>query len=133
FIVDQGTKILREAGVERALINAGGDMSGVGRRPDGRPWRVGGQDPDQPSSIRYIMPLDDRSVVTSGDYQRYFMVGNERYHHLIDPSTGYPARGLRSVTIVGDNPAVCDAISTAVFVLGWDEGRALVERLPGIE
>lgn len=133
FIVDQGTKILREAGVERALINAGGDISVVGRRPDGRPWRVGVQDPDQPSSIRYIMPLDDRSVVTSGDYQRYFMVGNERYHHIIDPSTGYPARGLRSVTIVGDNPAVCDAISTAVFVLGWDEGRALVERLPGIE
>lgn len=133
FIVDQGTKILREAGVERALINAGGDISVVGRRPDDRPWRVGVQDPDQPSSIRYIMPLDDRSVVTSGDYQRYFMVGNERYHHIIDPSTGYPARGLRSVTIVGDNPAVCDAISTAVFVLGWDEGRALVERLPGIE
>jgi len=133
FIVDQGIKLLREAGVERALINAGGDISVIGRRPDGMPWRVGVQDPDQPSSIRFILPLDDQSVVTSGDYQRYFMVGNERYHHIIDPSTGYPARGLRSVTIVGDDPAVCDALSTAVFVLGWEKGRTLVEALPGIE
>lgn len=133
FIVGQGIEILRDAGVERALINAGGDISVVGRRPDGRPWRVGVQDPDQPSSIRYVLPLDDQSVVTSGDYQRYFTVEGVRYHHIIDPFTGYPARGLRSVTIVGDDPAMCDAISTAVFVLGWAEGRALVERLPGVE
>jgi len=133
FIVSQGIAILRTARMDRALINAGGDISVVGRRPDGRPWRVGVQDPDQANQIRYILPLDDQSVVTSGDYQRYFTVDGVRYHHIIDPSTGYPARGLRSVTIVGADPAVCDAISTAVFVRGWEEGRALVERLPGVE
>ena len=129
FIIHQATAILREAQVDRSMVNAGGDISVVGRRPDGRPWRVGVQDPEDPRSIRYVLPLDDQSVVTSGDYQRYFVVDGVRYHHIIDPFTGYPARGLRSVTIVGDNPAVCDAISTAVFVLGW-EGRALVESLP---
>ncbi|HHT43658.1 MAG TPA: FAD:protein FMN transferase [Firmicutes bacterium] len=133
FIIHQATAILREAQVDRSMVNAGGDISVVGRRPDGRPWRVGVQDPEDPRSIRYVLPLDDQSVVTSGDYQRYFVVDGVRYHHIIDPFTGYPARGLRSVTIVGDNPAVCDAISTAVFVLGWERGRALVESLPGVE
>jgi len=133
FIVGRAVEILREAGVERALVNAGGDIAVVGRRPDGNPWRVGVQDPDEPTNIRFILPLDDQSVVTSGDYQRFFTVDGVRYHHILDPRTGYPARGLRSVTIVGADPAVGDAISTAVFVLGWEGGRALVERLPGVE
>lgn len=133
FIVDAATARLREAKVKRAIINAGGDISVIGRRPDDLPWRVGVQDPDQPSRIRWILPLDDESVVTSGDYQRYFMEDGQRWHHIIDPRTGYPARGLRSVTIVGEKSAVSDALSTAVFVLGWEEGRALVEKLPGVE
>ena len=133
FIVDYGTRLLREAKVQRAIVNAGGDISVIGRRPDGVPWRVGVQDPDQPSEIRWILPLDDQSVVTSGDYQRYFIYEDQRYHHIIDPRTGYPARGLHSVTIVGEDSAVCDALSTAVFVLGWEEGRTLVEKLPEVE
>ena len=71
FIVGRAVEILREAGVERALVNAGGDIAVVGRRPDGNPWRVGVQDPDEPTNIRFILPLDDQSVVTSGDYQRF--------------------------------------------------------------
>lgn len=133
FVVDGGIKILRKAKVQRSIINAGGDISVIGRRPDGEPWRVGVQDPDLPSDIRWILPLDDRSVVTSGDYQRYFTEDGQRYHHIIDPKTGYPARGLRSVTVVGENGAICDAISTAVFVLGWEQGRQLVESLDNVE
>ncbi|HBG02516.1 MAG TPA: hypothetical protein DDW87_13275 [Firmicutes bacterium] len=133
YIVDRGTELLRQGKVQRSIINAGGDISTIGRRPDDMPWRVGVQDPEQPSEIRWILPLDDSSVVTSGDYQRYFMQDDVRYHHIIDPRDGYPARGLRSVTIVGADSVTCDALSTAVFVLGWEEGRALVEKLPEIE
>lgn len=133
YIVDGGIKLLRKAKVHRALINAGGDISVIGRRVDGEPWRVGVQNPDLPSDIRWILPLDDRSVVTSGDYQRYFIRDEQRYHHILDPKTGYPAEGLRSVTVVGENGAICDALSTAIFVLGWDKGRELVESLDGLE
>lgn len=133
FIVDNGTALLRQGKVQRSIINAGGDISVIGRRPDNEPWRVGVQDPDLPSDIRWILPLDNRSVVTSGDYQRYFIQDGQRWHHIIDPKTGYPARGLKSVTIVGGDAATSDALSTAVFVLGMEEGRALVEKSPNIE
>lgn len=133
YIIDAGTAILRDAQVERSIINAGGDISVIGRRPDNLPWRVGVQNPENPAEIRWILPLDDESVVTSGDYQRYFLVDGQRYHHIIDPRTGFPARELTSVTIVGENSATCDALSTAIFVLGWEEGRALVENLPDVE
>ncbi len=133
YVIDRGRQNLRDANVTRAFINAGGDISAIGRRPDRQPWRVGVQNPEKPEEIRWILPLDDESVVTSGDYQRFFTYENERYHHIIDPRTGYPARGVISVTIVGENSATCDALSTAVFVLGWEEGRPLVERLPDVE
>ena len=133
YIIDIGTNILREADVERSIINAGGDISAIGRRPDNLPWRVGVQNPENPAEIRWILPLDDESVVTSRDYQRYFTVDDVRYHHIIDPRTGFPARQLTSVTIVGENSATCDALSTAVFVLGLEEGRTLVEKLPDVE
>lgn len=133
YIVDGGINFLRKAKVQRSIINAGGDISVIGQRPDGQPWRVGVQNPDLPSDIRWILPLSNNSVVTSGDYQRFFIQDGQRYHHILDPKTGYPARGLRSVTIVGENGAICDALSTAVFVLGWDQGRALVESLDNVE
>jgi thiamine biosynthesis lipoprotein len=133
FVVDGGISLLRKAKVQRSIINAGGDISVIGKRPDGQPWRVGVQNPDSPSDIRWILPLDNNSVVTSGDYQRFFSKDGQRYHHILDPKTGYPARGLRSVTIIGENGAISDALSTAVFVLGWDEGRALVESLDNVE
>lgn len=133
YIIDAGTDILRKANVQRSIINAGGDISVIGRRPDNTPWRVGVQNPQKPTEIRWILPLDDQSVVTSGDYQRFFVYEDERFHHIIDPQTGHPARGINSVTVVGASSAVCDAYSTAVFVLGWEEGRHLVEKLSGVE
>ena len=112
YIIDAGTQVLRDANVERSIVNAGGDISVIGRRPDSLPWRVGVQNPEKPSQIRWILPLDDESVVTSGDYQRYFTHDGVRYHHIIDPRTGLPARELTSVTIVGKDAANCDALST---------------------
>lgn len=133
FIVDQGIQILRNAKVQRSIINAGGDIGVVGTRPDNQPWRVGVQDPSDPSEIRWILPLNNNSVVTSGDYQRFFTKDGQRYHHILNPKTGYPAQGLRSVTVVGPDTATSDALSTAIFVLGWDQGKALVTSLPDVE
>lgn len=133
YIVDQAARLLRERGVQHAIINAGGDLAVLGSRPDGSPWRVGVQDPLEPSTIRWVLPLDDNTVVTSGDYQRYFLQDGQRWHHILDPQTGFPARGLHSVSVVTKEAAYGDALSTAIFVLGLDLGRELVESLPGVE
>lgn len=133
YIVDQGIEFLKSEHVIRAIINAGGDISVIGRRPDDQPWRVGVQDPESPASIRWVLPLENTTVVTSGDYQRYFEYGGQKWHHIIDPKTGYPADSLRSVTIVGDDAAISDAVSTAVFVLGWEKGIKFMEESTDIE
>ncbi len=133
YVVQKAAELLRGANVSRAIINAGGDISVIGQRPDGQPWRVGVQDPAEPASLRWILALDDLSVVTSGDYQRYFEQDGERWHHIIDPKSGYPARGLQSVTVVGPDIVVCDAAATAIFVRGWEAGQRLVLELEGIE
>ncbi len=133
YVVEQGIEFLRSKKVVRAIINAGGDISVIGRRPDDNPWRVGVQDPKKPTEIRWVLPLENTTVVTSGDYQRYFEHGGRRWHHIIDPRSGYPADDLHSVTIVGENAAICDAISTAVFVLGWEKGIEFMERSADVE
>ncbi|NLJ81324.1 MAG: FAD:protein FMN transferase [Firmicutes bacterium] len=133
YIVDQTAKMLRANGVKHAIINAGGDLAVIGARPDGNPWRVGVQDPDQPSEIRWVLPLQEQSVVTSGDYQRFFVEDGKSWHHLLDPKTGYPASGLRSVSVISSNTAYGDALATAIFILGMEKGRQLVQNLPGVE
>ena len=115
------------------MIQSGGDLYVAGRRGD-RPWRAGIQDPRGPAdSIFAAMELTDSAFSTSGDYERSFIKDGRRYHHIIDPDLGEPARGCRSVTIVAREGAVADALSTGVFVMGPQAGMALVERLPDVE
>lgn len=112
---------LAELGIESALINLGGNVQLLGARPDGSDWRVAIRDPLQPQSEQYvgIISARDTAVVTSGSDQRYFEQGGRRYHHLLDPKTGYPAEsGLLSVTVVAADGMLADALSTALFVLG---------------
>ncbi|MGH2569830.1 MAG: FAD:protein FMN transferase [bacterium] len=116
------------------LVSVGGDLAVRGTRP-GRPgWVIGVEDPREPS--RMILKLGvpgDRAVSTSGDYQRFVEVDGKRYHHLLDPDTGRPARGLRSVTVVGPYAELTDAWATAAFVLGPVEGLAALEAHPDLE
>ena len=115
--------VMRELGIGNALLNLGGDIQTLGLQPDGSKWKIGLQDPNQPTGIPLgILYLDDAAAVTSGDYERFFVENGVTYHHILDPKTGYPSvSGLRSVTVVTRNGAMADALSTALFVLG-EEG-----------
>jgi len=133
YIVDRGLKLLSEAGIDHALLNAGGDIGILGSRPDGTPWRIGVRHPRREDQYIAVLPLSGGAVVTSGDYERVFEEGGRRYHHILDPETGQPAHSLASVTIIAPTAVKADALSTAVFVMGAERGLALVERLPDIE
>jgi thiamine biosynthesis lipoprotein len=133
YAVERVMKMLRAAGLRDFMIQAGGDLYVAGRK-DGRPWRLGINDPRGPEGRSFAtVELSDATFSTSGDYARFFFQRGVRYHHLLDPATGQPARGCRSVTIVADSPSVADGLSTGVFILGPEAGMALIERLPQVE
>jgi FAD:protein FMN transferase len=133
YAVDRAAAILRSKGVDNFMIQFGGDLYVAGHRGD-RPWRLGIRDPRGPADSSFAaIDLTDAALSTSGDYERFFMRGGRRYHHILDPDTGEPARECRSVTIVSENATLADALSTGVFVLGPEKGMALIERLPAVE
>ncbi|MFN8058958.1 MAG: FAD:protein FMN transferase [Vicinamibacterales bacterium] len=133
YAVDRAVRLLRDRGLRDFMIRAGGDLYVAGSN-GGRPWRLGIADPrGTEGRVFASLDLSDATFSTSGDYARFFVRDGIRYHHLLDPDTGRPARGCRSVTIVADSPLVADGLSTGVFVLGPTEGMALIERLPNVE
>jgi thiamine biosynthesis lipoprotein len=125
--LDRAAVTLKEHGFKHFIVYGGGDLLVSGRHPD-RPWRVGVQDPDQRGYFAYL-DVTNVAVVTSGDYQRYFMHKGKRYHHILNPRTGFPARGVRSVTVLADRAVYADGMATALFVMGLEKGKALVDRL----
>jgi thiamine biosynthesis lipoprotein len=133
YAVDRAAGILRSRGISDFMIQFGGDLYVAGAHGE-RPWRLGIRDPRGPADrIFAAIELTNSSFSTSGDYERFFMHDGRRYHHIIDPRTGEPARGSRSVTIVADTATLADALSTGVFVMGPDKGMALIERLPKVD
>jgi FAD:protein FMN transferase len=117
YAADLAVERLRSMGMDNGILNAGGEVRVFGRK-GGRPWRIGIRAPRGPGVMGYIDMEDDEAVVTSGDYERYFEHEGRRYHHILDPRTGYPAQGVRSVTVVHESAAVADAAATALFVAG---------------
>lgn len=127
---DQVRTVLAERGIESAVIDLGGDVGLLGKKPDGSDWRIAVKDPAEPSRFLGVLTAADTFVVTSGIYERGFEENGVRYHHILDPKTGRPAEsGLVSVTVVCTDGAWADALSTACFVLGEEKSLALRETL----
>ncbi len=131
FAADGMVSILKKHGIERAIIDLGGNIYALGEKENGDPWRIGIKNPfDSTGSPAIRLDVKNKSVVTSGVYERFFEKDGIRYHHLLDSKTGYPAEnGLMSVTIVTDSSMIADILSTAVFVLGQEKGMALLQSL----
>jgi thiamine biosynthesis lipoprotein len=133
YAVDHARDILRQRGFRDFMIQFGGDMYVAGLAGD-HPWRLGIQDPRGPANRIFAqIDLTDRTFSTSGDYARSFVKNGRRYHHIIDPATGEPAQGCRSVTIITDSATMADGLSTGVFVLGPEAGMKLIEKLSGVD
>ncbi len=130
--VDNAIALLRQMGIEHALVTAGGDTGLLGDRR-GRPWMVGIRDPRNRDRQAVVLPLVDTAMSTSGDYERFFEDNGERYHHILSPKSGKSVSEVQSVTIVGPRSTFNDALSTAVFVLGVKKGINLVNRTPGYD
>ena len=133
YAVDRAAALLRASGFNDFALQAGGDLYASGRRGD-RPWRIGLNDPRGAGGESFAtLELHNETFSTSGDYERFFLKDGVRYHHILDPRTGQSARLCRSVTIVAASALQADWLSTGVFIMGPDEGMALIERLPGVE
>lgn len=132
YALDKALEVIRKSGVKGALVNAGGDIVAAGEKASGTPWRVGVQDPRRGDAIKAVVNIKDRFIVTSGDYERFFIQDGKRYHHILNPRTGYPAEGLSSVTIIGSKGSALEPLAVAVFVLGSEKGLKLVESIPGV-
>ena len=126
WAADRVIALWRAAGVTSALLNLGGNVHALGKKPDGTAWRVAVADPFGGSGYLGVLEIADKAVVTSGGYERYFERDGETYWHILDPATGGPAKsGLVSVTVVGERGLTCDGLSTALFVLGPEKAAAL--------
>ena len=135
YAADEAVKIYEEYGVQSALLNLGGNIYAYGTKPDGSAYRIGLRDPDgDAGTYAAVVSVSDTSVVTSGVYERYFEQDGQVYHHIFDPDTGYPAdNGLLAVTVVCQSSTLADALSTALFVMGPDDGLATAESMDGVE
>ncbi|MGC8659908.1 MAG: FAD:protein FMN transferase [Desulfomonilaceae bacterium] len=127
YALNQAEKMIKSLGIKSALINAGGDIAAFGGKERGTPWRIGIQDPRDNSGISAVLEVDAGLVFTSGDYERFFEKDGKRYHHILDPKTGYPASECESVTIVVPDGSRYEGFPAAIFVMGPEKGMAFVQ------
>lgn len=130
--VDRAMAVLMEHGIEHAIVNAGGDLKALGKNGS-ELWSIAIRHPRDQRRIIAVIPVSNACVVTSGDYERFFELNGKRYHHILDPRTGYPSTGAISATVVAPNAAAADALATALCVLDPEQGVALIEQLPRVE
>ncbi len=128
YIADRVKKLFQQRGVRNAVIALAGDIWVLGHREDGKSWRIGVQHPREHDKTLAVLDLSDKYISTSGDYERFVIREKKRYHHIIDPRTGKPSKGVISATLIGDKGALIDPLAKAPFILGPEEGLAIVKQ-----
>ncbi|MES1181937.1 MAG: FAD:protein FMN transferase [Flavobacterium sp.] len=133
YAAEKAKQLLLKAGIESGIVNAAGDLTAWGYQPDGNPWTIGIADPDASRHAFSSMEITNTSVATSGNYEKYVMINGKRYSHTIDPKTGMPVTGIKSVTIICPNAEMADAMATPVMIMGTRAGLDLVNQVKGLE
>ncbi|MFP4371721.1 MAG: FAD:protein FMN transferase [Halanaerobium sp.] len=135
YAAEEVKKIVQKYDVEHAFVNLGGNVLVIGDKVEGSPWKIGIQDPREGrGSVMAVVDAVDLTIVTSGNYERYFEEDGELYHHILDPKTGYPAENnLLSVSIISENSFDADALSTAVYVMGLEKGMEFIENMENVD
>lgn len=133
FAADKAKELLRSKDVKSGIINASGDLTTWGTKSNGEKWLVGISNPLDRDQVFSWLPLVESSVATSGDYEKFIELDGKKYAHILDPRTGMPASGVQSVSVFAKHAELCDALATAVFVMGRDAGLHLINQLDGVE
>lgn len=136
YATEQVSRIVRDSGMTSGLLSVGGNIRAVNNNVTTKePWNVGIQNPDAATgqSVLEVVKLDDKSLVTSGDYERYYIVDGVKYNHIIDPDTLYPSKHFTAVSIICEDSGVADALSTAIFSMPFEEGLELINSIPDAE
>jgi FAD:protein FMN transferase len=133
YAAERAKCVMKEMGVESGIVNASGDMTTWGLQPNGQPWTIGIVDPNAKGKIFSYMNITDMSVATSGNYEKYILINGKKYSHTINPKTGLPIRGIKSVTIISRNAEIADAMATPVMIMGIGPGLHMINQIKDIE
>jgi len=133
YAADRAKQVMLQSGVKNGIVSAAGDLNVWGRQEDGSPWTIGIANPDLKQSYFSTLSLTDKSVATSGNYEKFVKIGNQLYSHTINPKTGYPIKGIKSVTVITSNAELADAMATPISIMGVTEGLRFINQLNGIE
>jgi len=124
--------LLQREGVSSGIVNAAGDLTVWGHQPDGQPWTIGIANPDQANRLFSSLQLSDMAIATSGNYEKYVFINGKRYSHTIDPRTGLPVSGIKSVSILCPNAEIADALTTPVMIMGIRAGLDMINQINGM-
>jgi len=133
YAADQAMKLLKSMGIQAGIINASGDLNAWGKQPDGSDWNIAITNPLNKTKAFGVLPISNRSMATSGNYEKFLTIEGKRYAHIIDPRTGYPTSGIVSVSIFAHKAELADALATSVFVMGIETGLNLINQIPDVE
>jgi thiamine biosynthesis lipoprotein len=132
YAAEKAKIVLQRKGVSSGIVNAAGDLTAWGQQPNGKPWTIGIADPNASKHAFSFLDITNTSVATSGNYEKFVMIGGKRYSHTIDPKTGLPVRGIKSVTIICPNAEIADAMTTPVMIMGIKPGLNMINQIKGI-
>lgn len=132
YAADQAASLLKNLGIHSGIVNASGDIKTWGCQADGQPWTIGISHPDHPSDAFAQLNISDRAIATSGNYEKFIMIDGRKYSHTINPKTGLPVCGIKSVTVIAPAAELADALATPVTIMGVKAGLSLIEQIPGL-